>query len=69
MLVHPNFEKPFILISDASNKAIVHVLLQELEGGLRPVLFCGRTTIEQNNEQRYSTTDNPANIRRLGDVP
>ena len=67
MLVQPNFEKPFFLISDASNKAIGHVLLQELEGGLRPVLFCGR--VLSDTEQRYSTTDNPASIRRLGGGP
>ena len=41
ILVHPNFEKPFILISDASNKAIGHVLLQEISVGLRPILFGG----------------------------
>ena len=34
ILVHPNFEKPFILISDASNKAIGHALLQEVTGEL-----------------------------------
>ena len=55
MLVHPNFEKPFILISDASNKTIGHILLQEIEGGLRPVLF-GRRVLS-DTEQRYNTTD------------
>ena len=55
ILVHPNFEKPFILISDASNKAIGHVLLQEVEEELRPVLFGGR--VLSDTEQRYSTTD------------
>ena len=55
ILVHPNFEKPFILISDASNKAIGHALLQEVTGELRPVLFGGR--VLSDTEQRYSTTD------------
>ena len=55
ILVHPNFEKPFILISDASNKAIGHVLLQEVTGELRPVLFGGR--VLSDTEQRYSSTD------------
>ena len=32
ILVHPYFEKPFILRSDASNKAIGHALLQEVTG-------------------------------------
>ena len=35
ILVHPNFEKPLILISDVSNKANV-------DGKLRSVLFAGR---------------------------
>ena len=34
-LVHPNFEKPFILISDVSNKA-------DVDGELRSVLFGGK---------------------------
>ena len=55
ILVHPNFEKPFILILDASNKAIGHALLQEVTGELRPVLFGGR--VLSDTEQRYSTTD------------
>ena len=46
---------PFILILDTSNKAIGHVLLQEVTGELRPVLFGGR--ILSDTEQRYSTTD------------
>ena len=55
ILVHPYFEKPFILISDASNKAIGHVLLQEISGELRSILFGGR--VLSDTEQRYSTTD------------
>ena len=55
ILVHPNFEKPFILISNPSNKVIEHVLLQEVYGEVRPILF-GRRVLS-NTEQRYSTTD------------
>ena len=55
ILVHPNFEKPFILMSDASNKAIGHILLQEISGGLRPILFGGG--VLSGAEKRYSTTD------------
>ena len=53
ILVHPNFEKPFILILDPSNKAIGHARLQEVTGELRPVLFGGR--VLSDTEQRYST--------------
>ena len=55
ILVHPNFEKPFILISDTSNKAIENILLQEVNGELGQVLFGGRVLSE--TAQRYSTTD------------
>ena len=54
-LVHPNFEKPFILISNASNKAIGHVLWEKVDGELRPIFFGGR--VLSDTEQRYSITD------------
>ena len=43
------------LISDASNKAIEHVLFQEISGELRPILFGGRALSE--TEQECSNTD------------
>ena len=55
ILVHPNFEKPIILIPNASDKAIGHVLWQEVDGELQPVLFGGR--VSSDTEQRYSITD------------
>ena len=33
ILVNPNFEKPFILISDTNNEATGHILLQEVDRG------------------------------------
>ena len=42
ILVQPTFEQPFMLISNASNKAMGHVLWQEVDGELRSILFGGR---------------------------
>ena len=55
ILVHPNFEKSIILISNASNKAIGHVLWQEVDGKLWPILYGGR--VSSDTEQRYSIID------------
>ena len=49
-LVHPNFEKPFILISKASNKAIGHVLWEEVDGELRPIFLVEESYQTQNND-------------------
>ena len=55
LLVHPNFEKPFILTTDASNKAIGFTLFQEVEGDLLPILYGGRALTKA--EKNYCTTD------------
>ena len=55
ILVQPTFEQPFFLISNASNKAMGHVLWQEVDGELRSILFGGR--VLSDIEQQHSITD------------
>ena len=54
-LIHPNFSKPFILTTEASDKAVGFTLFQEVDGKLLPVLFGGRTLTKA--EKNYCTTD------------
>ena len=55
VLVHPEFDKPFILSCDASNYAISAILSQEHEGKQRPLSFA--STVLNKNEINYSTTE------------
>ena len=55
LLFHPEFGKPFILNTDASNKAIGFSLYQEVNGELRPILYGGRVLTKA--EKNYATTD------------
>ena len=55
ILVHPQFDRPFIIHCDASGKAIVFMLAQMYDDMLKPVMFGGRFLIEA--EQRYATVD------------
>ena len=55
ILVHPDFEKPFIIISDASNNAIGFMLGQIYNDDIRPVLFGGRVLLKA--EWNYDTTN------------
>ena len=48
----PDFEKPFVLTTDASDTAVGAILEQNLGGGLRPVAFASRKL--NNTETRYS---------------
>ena len=55
-LAFPNFEKPFLLTTDASNISIGGVLQQEdKEGKIRPITFFSRTL--NGPESRYSTIE------------
>lgn len=49
VLAYPNFEKDFVLITDASKTGIGGLLAQtdEITQKLRPVAFCGRATNER----------------------
>ena len=55
LLIHPDFRKPFVLTTDASDKAIGFTLFQEVEGILLPILYGGRTLMKA--EKNYCTTD------------
>lgn len=55
VLKFPDFERPFILTTDASNIAVGAVLSQGTVGSDHPVCFASRTLNE--TEQRYSTIE------------
>lgn len=55
VLVFPNFQKPFILATDASNQAIGAVLSQEIDCEEHPVAYASRTLFPA--EKNYSTTE------------
>jgi hypothetical protein len=56
VLVHPEFDKPFILSCDASNYAISAILSQEYEGKERPLSFASR--VLNKHEINYSAAEN-----------
>lgn len=55
ILHSPDFEQPFTLQMDASGGGLWAVLLQEVEGDLKPVVFLSRKLLDQ--ETRYSTIE------------
>jgi len=55
VLAFPDFSKPFILATDASNVGIGSALMQEFEGKLKPIAFASR--VLNIAEKRYSTSD------------
>ena len=54
-LAQPDFSKSFVLYTDASNKAIGLILMQEHDNVLRPITYGGRVLTE--TECRYATID------------
>lgn len=58
ILIYPDFEKPFLLTTDASNYALGAVLSQVHEGKDHPVAFASRTL--NKHEVNYSTTEKEA---------
>jgi hypothetical protein len=55
ILVFPNFKIPFHIQTDASQKAIGGVLLQQVKGLFKPVAFASRKL--SDTERRYSATE------------
>ena len=55
VLHSPDFDKPFTLQTDASGVGLGAVLLQEVEGEQRPVVFLSRKLLDR--ETRYSTVE------------
>lgn len=55
ILIFPNFEKPFILTTDASDKAIGAVLSQGDIGKDKPITFISRTL--NSSEENYATNE------------
>jgi hypothetical protein len=54
LLQYPDFTKPFVLTTDASNKALGAILSQGLIGHDLPVAYANRTL---SNAENYSTTE------------
>lgn len=55
MLKAPDFEKPFEIVTDASNIGIAGVLVQIEDGYMRPVSYFSRKLLPR--ETRYSTIE------------
>ena len=51
----PDLDRPFVLRTDASDRAFGAVFLQQYEDGIFPVAYASRKLLER--EQRYSTME------------
>ena len=58
ILAYPNYERPYVLETDASAFAVGFVLSQEFDGHLRPIAYSGRRL--NGAQQNYSTTEKEA---------
>ena len=59
VLAYPNFEKPFVLLTDASYGQLSAILAQVDEHGMeRPISYASRCLTP--TEQRYGITDKEA---------
>lgn len=58
VLIAPNFDKPFIIGVDASDKAIGAVLMQESDGLERPVCYLSRKL--NSHQKRYAIVEKEA---------
>ena len=54
VLISPDFKKPYIIQTDASNKGLGYVISQEVDNELRPIKFGGR--VLSKSELNYDTT-------------
>lgn len=55
VLIQPNYEKEFILETDASNTGLGAVLAQEYQGNIRPIAYASR--VLNSAERNYSITE------------
>ena len=55
LLIFPDFSRPFILQTDASETGLGFVMGHKVEGILRPIMFGGRVLTK--SEARYAPTD------------
>ena len=53
VLISPDFKKPYIIQTDASNKGLGYFISQEVDNELRPIKFGGR--VLSKSELNYDT--------------
>ncbi|XP_075786849.1 uncharacterized protein LOC142829675 isoform X2 [Pelodiscus sinensis] len=58
VLFHPDFSKPFLLQTDASERGLGAVLSQQAEGGEHPIVYLSRKLFPR--EQNYATIEKEA---------
>ena len=54
VLISPDFKKPYIIQTDASNKSLGYVISQEVDNEFWPIKFGGR--VLSKSELNYDTT-------------